>query len=306
MRTRSSPAHLERRGRRHNSVEFNPMFPNNFICSDDNGSILLYDLRKCFYSNDSTAHAPLMKYTTSMCRSNFVSRPADITSAVWHPEGRLIGAVTHNSTPTIYEMSNPHPLCILQCAESQGQHYQSVITIKTGAFSTSLGDDYFLSGSEDKHAYGWKLPSIDEMRENQRVNNWVNSTSIGFKSDGKKIIPMKVPKATIALGGHRSIVNSIACHPELPYIITAGVEKVVRLHSPIPLQSRDHDCDKLTHGIDQGHGRAYFEDDLEEDSDVITYFDRLVASHSVPNGPTWIVCPSRANYSDTENTSDGD
>lgn len=32
--------------------------------------------------------------------------------------------------------------------------------------------------------------------------------------------------------GHKSIINSTLIHPDLPYIVTAGVEKDILLHSP--------------------------------------------------------------------------
>jgi len=32
--------------------------------------------------------------------------------------------------------------------------------------------------------------------------------------------------------GHKSIINSTLIHPDLPYIVTSGVEKDILLHSP--------------------------------------------------------------------------
>jgi len=38
-----------------------------------------------------------------------------------------------------------------------------------------------------------------------------------------------------SLGPFQSIINSAVCHPRLPLLFTAGVEKVIRVHSPLEL-----------------------------------------------------------------------
>jgi WD40 repeat protein len=84
-----------------------------------------------------------------------------------------------------------------------------------------------------------------------------------YCSSNSYILPKKVNYASIALQGHESVINSIACHPDIPYIATAGVEKVVRVFAPW----------KVNKGID--YGEAY-DEKSERDRGTLAFFARLV------------------------------
>jgi hypothetical protein len=51
---------------------------------------------------------------------------------------------------------------------------------------------------------------------------------VAFIQGEIEINPVHVPKASLVLKGHKSIVNNICSHPTLPLVITCGVEKVRR------------------------------------------------------------------------------
>jgi WD40 repeat protein len=72
---------------------------------------------------------------------------------------------------------------------------------------------------------------------------------------------MIVKNPTFILKRHKSIVNSVASHPTIPMLVTAGVEKTIRLFTSFEIG--DDVCDD--------------NDPLTmEDEEVIGYFQALV------------------------------
>ena len=67
--------------------------------------------------------------------------------------------------------------------------------------------------------------------------------------------------------GHKSIINSTLIHPDLPYIITSGVEKNILLHSPT---SSSPSCSNMQRTPEEV--RALGEDDT---ADRIMYMQAL-------------------------------
>jgi WD40 repeat protein len=84
-----------------------------------------------------------------------------------------------------------------------------------------------------------------------------------YSSNNGYILPKKVNYASIALQGHESVINSIACHPDIPYIATAGVEKVVRVFAPWQVSKE----------IDYGED---YDEKTERDRGTLAFFSRLV------------------------------
>lgn len=124
-------------------------------------------------------------------------------------------------------------------------------------------------------AYGWILPETEDLLNNRKFSSY---PMVGSKSDdtltapimfacneSKSIEPLKVKKASYKLGPHRSIVNSVVSHPHLPILVTAGVEKVVRLWSSFFIGD---DLKKLD-----------ISSDMMEDDEVISHFDDLVINY---------------------------
>jgi WD40 repeat protein len=154
-----------------NSVEFNPVHPDLFLTSDDSGGILLFDQRMVA-SND---HNHLLQFNTKLFRGEARASTPDVISAVWCPDGKLIGSLLQSFKPVVYKFNDPLPVCILDVENDDSNYFQSNVTIKTGAFSTTFGSKHFFCGSENGVAYGWEIPCLDGLYE-YRTQNIVNDT----------------------------------------------------------------------------------------------------------------------------------
>lgn len=125
--------------------------------------------------------------------------------------------------------------------------YRNSCTIKRGSFGfeTQTGHLYYVAGSDDFRGYGWKIPPIDTLREQRQslsFDAWKSNQEIGFMNawfdsltDGTLFQPIHLSTPTFTLEGSRSIVNSTLCHPTLPMIATAGIERIVRYHYATPM-----------------------------------------------------------------------
>ncbi|KAI9208595.1 WD40-repeat-containing domain protein [Polychytrium aggregatum] len=222
-----------------NSVEFNPVHDTMFLSSDSSGNILLRDLR-CFRTRPSvqastptSASGVLMKYSTDIEKHGERARPLDIPSATWSPDGSHIGTVFQKFYPTLYHISRSEPICIFKSRNKEKHNgFRSAQTIKTGAFGNLLGS-HFACGSEDFRIYGWEVPRSaggDVVLPDTGTSSTNTSQDIAFVVDGQRVHPPQIQE-TFVLEGPRSIVNSVLFHPYMPYVYSAGVEKVVRQHS---------------------------------------------------------------------------
>ncbi|KAI8617717.1 WD40-repeat-containing domain protein [Chytriomyces sp. MP71] len=150
----------------------------------------------------------------------------------------------------------------------------SSCTIKTGAFGDALAAGYPMSrsgvdrssgfvfgmGSDDRRAYVWDVPREAWLMDRRRsVDAFADATmevgggtgrDVAFVSkEGVKKIPFLVEEELFSMAGHRSVVNSVAFHPRMPLIATAGVEKVVRLFSPYAWSDYDEEKDNKTDSV---------------------------------------------------------
>ncbi|KAI8854075.1 hypothetical protein BC829DRAFT_241826 [Chytridium lagenaria] len=109
--------------------------------------------------------------------------------------------------------------------------------------------------------------------------------------NGKFHLPVELGSEDFTVEGHRSIVNSVLFHPQLPIIATAGVEKIVRLHSPFPMLNSGDVSEQLPKStrVPRTSSRPRslsifhaFEDDehLDEDTAVLSEFDFLLITES--------------------------
>ncbi|KAI8926337.1 WD40-repeat-containing domain protein [Entophlyctis helioformis] len=298
------------RGHAQNYVEHNPAVPHLFLATNDRGGIHLYDTRMSFgVASPSSDHGTssrepaLIKYTTTRCRADCISRPSDISSAVWNQDGTAFCASIQRWYPTLYAAMNPDPICVFKTDAAVGQQYKSLATVKTGCFTQdeTMGHEYVVAGSDDFCAYGWAVPPVDEMLDAQsaRISSTLSTASaetngsrdIMFYNKGTRISTHVVQAASFALCGHRSIVNSVAAHPTLPLIATSGVEKCFRLFAPFPL---DADSSDSAEGIQQPTGRSRNAPSqrrrqmpprsrgrgIDEDRAVLAYFDNLILEQS--------------------------
>jgi WD repeat-containing protein 22 len=258
MRSRRQQNQLEEFGKRQNFVQFNPSFPNLFVTTDDRGGIYLHDIRSCFGRDHQDNHH-LVKYTTKMAKGKYVSRPFDVTSAVWSSDGMYLGANIQRYNPLIYYYNEPDPLCVLK-----QDNYSSLATIKTGTFCDTIGQLAFFGGSDNGFAHGWKIPSKEEMTSTQKHTMEIPlDDEILFQNQDHNVKPMEIANSNFSLGKSNSIINTVIAHPTLPYIITAGVEKTISIHS----------AHEIPASIDKDASNVH---DTLEDLETIYFFDRLV------------------------------
>jgi len=129
--------------------------------------------------------------------------------------------------------------------------YRNSCTIKHGSFGfeAQTGHLYYVAGSDDFRGYGWKIPPIDTLKAQRQVmdaDTWKGTDNVGYTNgwfhsiaDDTLYQPMHLSNPTFTLEGSRSIVNSTLCHPTLPMIATAGIERLVRYHYATPM-SMEH------------------------------------------------------------------
>ncbi|KAJ3335198.1 hypothetical protein HDU93_006202 [Gonapodya sp. JEL0774] len=106
------------------------------------------------------------------------------------------------------------------------------------------GQEYFTCGSDDFRGYVWQIPTVSHMRQNTRTMlEQEDPTEIYFCSSGRNGLPTTytrphtISRALWVLPQHRSIVNSSIWHPTMPWVITSGVEKFIRVHSVVKVES---------------------------------------------------------------------
>ncbi|KAG6899523.1 hypothetical protein C0993_009425 [Termitomyces sp. T159_Od127] len=164
--------------------------------------------------------------------------------------GSKLAVVMLNFLPTIYALSDPIPLAV--CSGKNHPDGTPVlpperaysILIHNGAFGSfrSNNDEYYCAGSEDFRGYMWKIPTADRL-VNQRIEvsaddwtskNWPNVTAFAYGRGTPRYIPVDLSTPHCYLHGHRSIVNTVLCHPHLFHVVTCGIENDIILHSPTP------------------------------------------------------------------------
>ncbi|KAJ3024460.1 UNVERIFIED_CONTAM: hypothetical protein HDU68_008149 [Siphonaria sp. JEL0065] len=198
--------------------------------------------------------------------------------------------------------------------------YLSTCTIKTGAFGGGGDVDFlgkqrgksswkrnpgglvFSVGSDDRRAYVWEVPN-KEFLVSKRVDvdparDFGGSggldkrqAAIAFVGDkGEKKVPYEVEEEAFSVGEHRSIVNSVLFHPSLPLIVTAGVEKIVRVFSPFPFSNYNETLENKSDTVPRLNALPLltgmfddFEATTREDTWTLADFDRLIIRESNRN-----------------------
>jgi len=107
-----------------------------------------------------------------------------------------------------------------------------------------------------------------------------------------KCIPAEISRPLCRLNGHRSIVNTVAVHPYMLHVVTAGIERCIILHSPTssspctqdladsPTETRslsqDGDVDRIAYfRAFHGHHLPVIETD-DPDRITISLFDHIL------------------------------
>ncbi|GJE88449.1 WD40 domain-containing protein [Phanerochaete sordida] len=231
-------------------VQYHPTIPHFFLTSDKTG-VCLRDVRMAFGPRRLRSNEGVVqKFVTSISKPSVphLCQP-EIGSVTFDRTGSRLAVTLLGYYPTIYSISDPYPLAICSGRyQPDGNDiptgertYANSCTIKHGSFGgPGLDkDDYYSTGSDDFRAYVWKLPSDSLLREHQQVIDYEQwgalvEDPVGFAATAAsdRYIPMELSRPHCRLAGHKSIVNSTLWHPHWPYLVTAGVERHILLHSP--------------------------------------------------------------------------
>jgi len=232
-------------------VQFHPMMDNLFVTSDVRGNVCLRDTRMAFgplrsRTNNGIVHT----YNTKLARRSYthLSNP-ESSSVCFDRTGDKLCVTMLHYLPTIYALSDPHPLAVCSGANSPdgqpilaGQRtYSNSCTMKSGTFGgPSLpSDELYAAGSDDFRAYVWRIPELAKLKEERQEisaedwysKEWNGVTAFCQGRTKPRYVPAELLTPLCRLNGHRSIVNSVAIHPSFMHIITSGVERHVLLHS---------------------------------------------------------------------------
>ncbi|KIJ62541.1 hypothetical protein HYDPIDRAFT_30150 [Hydnomerulius pinastri MD-312] len=233
-------------------VQTHPVMEHIFATSDSHGQVCLRDTRMAFgplsrRSNDGI----VQNYNTKLSKRAFsyLSNP-ESSSIVFDRDGSKLAVTMLHWYPTIYALSDPHPLAVLSGRNKPDgtplppgeRTYCNSCTMKSGAFGgPGMNEDVLYgAGSDDFRGYVWKIPELSVLaglRRKIKVNEWFAQEwdDVSAYSEGQwstRYIPLQISTPLCRLDGHRSIVNAVAIHPSLLHIATSGVERHVILHSP--------------------------------------------------------------------------
>jgi len=279
-----------------NGVEFNPngLF---FVTAGTENGLQLWDVRKSFFSSKSTpSHAtPVINYSMLGCR--------DAASATFNSKGTQLVASVKKSYPILYSTHQQEPLCIFQ-----HPHFRNLCTLKSCSFA-GIDEEYVASGSDDFKIYIWSIPDQEQIQQgyfdlvHQQFMDLVNQQheiakkelqeqSSNEKPKKKKKNAtntepvMSIDQTKEILTGHRSIVNNVQFHPTFPILVSSGVEKVIKMWSPYPLNEQESTIDstlarkvftpsdyaEIFHDFNFTHIEEE-EEGLEESTKTIALFD---------------------------------
>lgn len=220
-------------------LNVHPEDSNVFLTASDDGKVLLWDIRSsplsgsssCIAQHESAFHAAVFNPVDCSLIATANSRKGvqlwDIRAPIsclkqfsngmpqmcamglkWNRTGDMITALRRRLPPVLYHIK--HSAAI---AEFHHPGYSNVCTMKSNCFAGSK-DQYIVSGSDDFNVYIWEVPA----------DEW---------GDQGKLIT--VGRAFLVLHGHRSIVNQVRFNAATHMLISAGVEKVLKVWSPFPI-----------------------------------------------------------------------
>ena len=284
-------------------AQFNPCEPRLLVTANQKEGARLWDIRKPRKSVLEYGSVDLGQYNGPRWHGEASER---CMSVRFNSTGTYIAALGRRMPPVVYELSSPKPF-----AEFDSPGYYNSCTMKSVTFG-GLDDSYILSGSDDFNLYAWKIPNdtFESSDQTQLVN-----------------------RASVILGGHRSIVNQVRYNHADGTIASAGVEKCIRLWSPFNVPSREQiagrkdeetgddnasfiSSESVNHSRDPTRGRNistrsnylrlvqeshsilnhdYSNETTEENPRMLAFFDRLVQREMEDD-----------RFSSSDSSSDGD
>ncbi|KAF8555753.1 WD40 repeat-like protein [Imleria badia] len=236
-------------------VQTHPTMEHIFATSDCHGQVCLRDTRMAFGPLSSRSNEGIVQnYNTKLSKRSlsYLSNP-ETSSIVFDRDGSKLAVTMLHWFPTIYAVSDPHPLAVLTGKNNPDgspvnfgeRTYSNSCTMKSGAFGgPGVNEDILYgAGSDDFRGYVWKIPDLSTLlglRQEINADEWMShewSGACAYSESqwGTRYIPFQIDAPLCRLNGHRSIVNAIAMHPSLLHIVTSGIERHVFLHSPTPV-----------------------------------------------------------------------
>ncbi|KAH9931682.1 WD40 repeat-like protein [Epithele typhae] len=247
-------------------VQYHPTMTHIFATSDNRGQVCLRDVRMAFGPLSQRSNAGIVhEYVTTIAKQGTarMARP-EASSLTFDRDGTFLlfaciryltsdpGRRLGHHIPTLYSLNDPYPIATFSDrfnanripGSSWKDMYSNSCTMKHGTFG-GLGSDrdmFYAQGSDDFRTYIWKIPDDAELLAQRAIlddSEWHNCPrpgEIGYASSlaGSRYVPFEVSRPFTRLGGHGSIVNTALFHPHRPLLLTAGIERFTRLHSPTP------------------------------------------------------------------------
>ena len=124
---------------------------------------------------------------------------------------RIVG-LRRRLPPILFDIASPLAVC-----EFDHPGYYNSCTMKSCCFG-GTDDEFVLSGSDDFNVYMWRICEDKE-------TSWLD-------------------RARLVLRGHRSIVNQVRYNRQHFILASSGVEKIVKIWSPLPLQRRHQEAEE--------------------------------------------------------------
>lgn len=214
--------------------------------------VALFDTRMLFseqrlYTDLGNA---IIRYASSLC----IKRPPDgmamrrmeTTGAQFDPSGRFLMADVSLYHPVLYAVGNAEPLATLSSVQLHPHRdpcrdgaelpifdryvgYRNSCTVKRGSFGfeSQSGSLYYVTGSDDFRAYGWRIPTVDvmvERRERMAYRDWLAHPTHGthhvwFRGDpsrtaGDMVHPYEMDTPSFTLEGTLAYSPRFALHRE--------------------------------------------------------------------------------------------
>ncbi|OJA17775.1 hypothetical protein AZE42_04874 [Rhizopogon vesiculosus] len=252
-------------------VQHHPVMEHVFATSDVHGQVCLRDTRMAFGPLSKRSNYGIVRvYNTKLSRktTKYLSNP-ESSSLTFDRDGSKLAVTFLHYFPTIYALSDPHPLAICTGHNAPDgspippsqRTYINSCTMKSGAFGGPGMDEdnMYAAGSDVFRGYVWKIPPLSTLQGLRKeitahdwyTREWPNTVAFSEGQRENRYVPVEIRTPLARLNGiyhpqsgryiadessqgHRSIVNSVAIHPSLLHIVTSGIERQVILHSPTP------------------------------------------------------------------------
>ncbi|OAX44356.1 hypothetical protein K503DRAFT_450865 [Rhizopogon vinicolor AM-OR11-026] len=175
-----------------------------------------------FGSSSKRSNQGIMRvYNTKLSRksTNYLSNP-ESSSLTFDRDGSKLAVTFLHYLPTIYALSNPHPLAICTgrnapngspIPPSERTYAHSFSTIRSGTFGGPGmdEDDMYGAGSDDFRGYLWKIPSLISLQglrkeitaDDWYAHEWPNIVAFAEGKWENRFVPFEIQTPLARLNG---------------------------------------------------------------------------------------------------------